>query len=223
MSLSTLLRWSGLAALVGYGLDAVGEPFAFFVPQDENGPLSVAAASNFWFAVHLLGVITLLLGLVGVVGLYARQAEKAGILGLIAFLMTFIGSALYCAWIWMETFVWPILAHAAPRLLDHPDMDLYQTLNASQTIHLLLYMGGVLLFGVASLRARVFPRWSAVLVLGGAVLGLVWAFVGVIPDIGQLFISLGLAWMGYAVWSHKQTTVESPASMMESGPSLVNR
>ena len=222
MSLSTLLRWSGLAALVGYGLDAVSEPFAFFGLQDENGPLSIAAASNFWFAVHLLGVITLLLGLVGVVGLYARQAEKAGILGLIAFLMTFIGSALYCAWIWMETFVFPILAHAAPRLLDHPDMDLYQTLNASQTIHLLLYLGGLLLFCVASLRASILPRWSAMLVLLGAVLSLVWAFVGVIPNIGQLFISLGLAWMGYAVWSHKRTPSESLAPLTVGRPSLTS-
>jgi hypothetical protein len=221
MSLSTLLRWSGFAALVGYGLDAVSEPFAFFVPF-ENEALSVAAASNLWFAVHLLGVITLLLGLVGVVGLYARQAEKAGILGLIAFLMMFFGTALYCAWIWMETFVWPILAHAAPRLLDHPDEDMYQTLNASQTIHLLLYMGGLLLFSVASLRASVFPRWAAVLVLVGAVLGLVWAFVGVIPDIGQLFISLGLAWMGYVVWSHKRATTESIAPLMAGGPSLAS-
>jgi DNA-binding NarL/FixJ family response regulator len=65
----------------------------------------------------------------------------------------------------METFVWPVLAQAAPRLLDHPEQDSYQALLAPENIGLLLFLVGWLLFGVASLRARVLPRWAAALVL----------------------------------------------------------
>ncbi len=227
MSSSTLIRWSGLAALVGYALIAVLDPVFFFVFPDDVAT-SVSAASNAWFVLHLLGIIAVLLGLVGLVGLYARQAEKVGILGLIAFLMAFTGSALGYAWSWMETFVWPVVAHAAPRLLDHPEPVSYQALqalNASDTIGFLLAIVGVVLFAVASLRARVLPRWAAVLVIVGAVWGFVLGsgFVGVEVPFGLTLVGLGLAWMGYAVWSHKTVTRESIASMTEGGPSLASR
>lgn len=227
MSSSTLLRWSGLAALVGYALLAVLDPILSFVFPDDVAT-SVMAASNAWFVLRLLEIIASLLGLVGLVGLYAHQAEKVGILGLIAFLMAFTGSALGYAWTWMETFVWPVLAHAAPRLLDHPEPVSYQALQVlttSDTIGFLLAVVGVLLFAVVSLRARALPRWAAVLVIVGAVWGFVLGsgFVGVEVPFGQTLGGLGLAWMGYAVWSHKGATPEAIAPIPKGGPSLASR
>ena len=223
MSSSTLIRWSGLAALVGFALLAVvAVVFVFAFPEDVAP--SVAATSNTWFVLHVLILIAYLLCLVGLVGLYARQAEKAGILGLIAFLLTFLSIAPRYAWEWIETFVFPMIAQAAPRLLDHPEpVPAANVFGAVDFSSVLLLLVGVLLFGVASLRARVLPRWAALLVLVGAVLDLVMTFVGVDFPFAAAVAGPGLAWMGYAVWSHKQATVESPASMMESGPSLVNR
>lgn len=227
MSSSTLIRWSGLAALVGFALLAVVAVVSFFA-FPESVATSVAASSNTWFVLHVLKLIALLLGLLGLVGLYARQAEKAGILGLLAFLMTFIALVPRYAWQWMETFIWPIFAHAAPRLLDHPEQYLatYSAsatpLSVSDMISLILLFAGVLLFGVASLRARVLPRWAAVLVLVGAALDLGLGFVVEFPFTGAI-AGPGLAWMGYAVWSHKQVAAEAPAPMVESGPSLANR
>ena len=62
MSSSTLIRWSGLAALVGYALFAV-VGFVFFFAFPEDVATSVAATSNAWFVLRLLYVIALLLGL----------------------------------------------------------------------------------------------------------------------------------------------------------------
>jgi hypothetical protein len=173
---------------------------------------------------HVLILIAYLLSLVGLVGLYARQAEKAGILGLIAFLLTFLCIAPRFAWNWIEAFIWPILAQAAPRLLDHPELappalNVFGTVDFSSV---LLLSVGVLLFGIASLRARVLPRWAAVLVIVGAVLDLVSIFVGVDFPFAAAVSGPGLAWMGYAVWSHKQTTSESIAPLTAGGPSLTS-
>ncbi len=224
MSSSTLVRWSGLTALVGFAFwAAVGVTNFLVIPKDVA--TSVAATSNAWFVLFLLVVIGNLLMLGGLVGLYVHQAEKAGTFGLIAFLMTFIGIAMGYAWIWMETFVWPLLAQAAPRLLDHPDQYSATPLLVWGLLTPLMWYGGWLLFGVASLRARVLPRWAAVLVMVGAVLQFVLGegLVGVNVPFGGTLAALGFAWMGYAVWSRKRVTPESLAPMTEGGPSLAAR
>src|SRR5215472_1105442 len=168
MSMSRVMRLSGLAALVGYALYAV-VAFVLFFSIPENVALSVASTSTFWFVTHLLWIIAMLLGLLGLLGIYARQAEKIGVLGLIAVLIAFFGWALYTAWEWSETFIWPVLAHVAPQFMDHPDQKSPMTLNASQTIHWLLFGAGLTLFGVASLRAGMLPRGAAVLLIIGGV------------------------------------------------------
>jgi hypothetical protein len=225
MSSSTLLRWSGLVALVSFALLAVvAVVSSFALPEDVAH--SVAATSNTWLVLQMLILIAYLLGLVGLVGLYARQAQKAGILGLIAFLLTFLGLALKYGWQWLETFIFPMLAQTTPRLLDHPeqypDLPTLQVLGVEDPISLLLLLVGVLLFGVASLRARVFPRWAALLVLVGAVLDLVMTFVGVDFPFAAAVAGPGLAWMGYVVWSGKQTPSESLAPVTAGGPSLAS-
>jgi len=229
MSLSQLIRWSGLAALVGYALYTV-VAFVLFFSIPENVALSVAATSTFWFVTHLLWIIALLLGLLGLLGLYARQPEQVGVLGLIGVVMAFFGFALYFAWEWSETFIWPVLGRATPNLVDHPDPNLLQTLNASQTTHWLLIGAGLTLFGVASLRAGALPRGAAVLLIVGGVATLVGNGVSVVPEdsvlgllvtlVGMLVLP-GLAWMGYAVWSRPSAASTTP--LTASGPSLAHR
>ena len=221
MSSATLVRWSGLAALVGNALLAVvSVAFVFAFPEAQ----SVTVTSNTWLVLNVLILIAYLLCLVGLVGLYARQAEKAGILGLVAFLLTFLCITPRFAWYWIETFVFPILAQAAPRLLDNPEPvpPALNVFGAVDQISVLLLLVGVLLFGVASLRARVLPRWAAVLVLVGTAVPLVLSFVGVeIPFVGTV-ATLGFAWMGFAVWAHKQAPSAALAPVTAGGPSLAS-
>lgn len=232
MSSSRLIRLGGLAALVGFALYTI-VAFVLFFSIPENEALSVATTSTFWFVTHVFWIIGMLLGLLGLTAVYARQAEKTGILGLIAVLMAFFGWALYSAWEWSEAFLWPVVAHVAPQFMDHPDQKLLMTLNASQTIHWLLFGAGLTLFGVASLRAGVLSRGAAVLLIVGGVATFVGNGVGLpIPEgsilgilvtlLGMLVLP-GLAWMGYAVWSHPEAVAESMAPMVARGPSVANR
>jgi hypothetical protein len=231
MSSSTVIRLGGLAALVGNALFVVVSLVLVFGIPD-NMALSVAASSTFWFVTHLLWVIAMLLGLLGLIGIYARQAERMGVLGLIAFLLTFFGWALYAALTWSETFIYPVFAHVAPQFMDHPDQKLLMTLNTSQTTHWLLLGAGWTLFGVASLRAGALPRGAAALLIAGGVVTFVGNGVLGIPDegilgilvgvVGQLVL-VGLAWMGYAVWSRPPAVAEFMAPLAVGRPSVANR
>lgn len=68
-----------------------------------------------------------------------------------------------------------------------------------------LYMLGGLLFGIATLRARILSRWPALLL---AVAAAVTPAAALLPhDIQRLAaipVGLALAWLGYALWSERR-------------------
>jgi hypothetical protein len=227
MSSSRVIRLGGLVALVGFVFVFIMESISFFALSGDVAP-SVEARSSAFFVIELLYIIALLVALLGLVGLYARQAEQVGVLGLIGFVMSFFGFVSFFAVEWARTFIWPILAQVIPSLLDHPDPNLTQTFQAAQTIGFLLAFVGWLLFGVATLRAAALPRGAAVLLMLGAVLAAFWAVdpFGGIFELSGAGISLGyvgLAWMGYAVWSRRLARAEYTTPMMAGGSSVANR
>jgi hypothetical protein len=194
MSSSNLIRWSGLAALVGGVLVVVYEILdAALFP---GGQGSEAMATSSWFIVQILGLVALVLITLGLVGLYARQAEQAGSLGLIAFLVAFSGTLMTFGLLWGEPFLGPMLAKEAPEVLD---ADPSGTLTAGIILTLVLFALGWLLFGLTSLRAGVLPRGAALLLMVGAVLFFVVSSLE-LPG-STIVVGAALVWMGYALWS----------------------
>ncbi len=120
MSISNLLRWSGPAAIVGGVLSVIYELldlYNFSGAVDEENFSEVAATAPYTAEslLHLLGTVLLLFGLFG---LYARQSEAAGPLGLVGFLVAFLGTALVAGVAWADVFIVPMLAYAAPEVLN---------------------------------------------------------------------------------------------------------
>jgi hypothetical protein len=73
------------------------------------------------------------------------------------------------------------------------------------------YILGYILFGVASMRAGVLPRWAGLMLIIGSSFFLIseTGLVGgtlshVIVTVGDVMFGLGLAWMGYTLWSEKR-------------------
>lgn len=194
MSSSNLIRWSGLAALVG-GVLLIVENVAEFIFYGDQ-PESVAALTNAWVILSVLALVGVVLISLGLVGLYARQAEQTGTLGLVAFLVAFSGTAMLFGFGWAGAFFVPALAEAVPDSLDTLDAGV---LMVGVILTFGLFALGWLLFGLASLQARVLPRGAAVLLMVGAVL----AFVLLVLELPFFIVAFGaaLAWMGYALWS----------------------
>jgi hypothetical protein len=135
----------------------------------------------------LLGAV-LLLG--GLVGLYAYQSESAGPLGFAGFAVAFLGTALMIGASWSSVFVEPYIAGVAPELLEEEPGGL---LNLGFTLSFGLVSLGWLLFGVASLRARVYPRSASILLIIGAAL----TFVP-LPFTAIVF-AVSVAWLGFVL------------------------
>lgn len=203
MSPSNLIRWSGLAALVGGVLWVVFEVAFFIIIGDQ--PESIVGATSAWVILLVLALVGSMLIFLGLVGLYARQVAEMGVLGLIAFLVAFIGMTLFVGILWNFTFAVPSLAEAAPELLDAGPSGM---LAAGFILTFVLFTLGWLLFGLASLLAGVLPRGAAVLLMIGAVLSFVLGFLEL--PFGDVVFDVALAWMGYAVWTGAGERVTEP-------------
>jgi hypothetical protein len=151
MSSSGLARWGGLAAMVAGVLLLVAELLEL-LPAFDDYPFSELALTGlftFQVALYLLGLILLSVGLVG---LYAHQSGRVGLLGLVGFLIAFVGTVFFTGFFWANLFVAPALAVGAPEFLDQGGR------FPGFRLSLLIYAVGWLLFGLASLKARAYSR-----------------------------------------------------------------
>jgi hypothetical protein len=213
MSNSRLIRLSGLASIASGVLLA-----SFFILHPGGGDPASAATitSSAYAAEHLLGVASMALMLLASVGLYARQLAPSGTLGLVSIVIAFLGTALTGSTIYVDGFMLPIVAANAPDLLaisgpiySPPGVLLFALPGVLFTV-------GLVLFGVASLRARVLPRWGSVLLMVGAViLALPPEPLSPVPAfaiiLGAVVFAAGLAWLGLGLWSRSGTTLPSQA------------
>jgi hypothetical protein len=160
-----------------------------------------------------LAIAMSLFGLLGMTGLYARQVEEAGWLGLAGYLLLSLWLVLILPFTFFEVFILPLLATEAPTFADGflgiftgaaSEIN-FGVLAAVWTLSDVLLPLGGLVFGIASLRAGILSRWAAgVLTVG---VGLAPAFALLPHELEPLAavpIGLGLAWLGYALWSERR-------------------
>ncbi|HTE46479.1 MAG TPA: hypothetical protein VK636_14595 [Gemmatimonadaceae bacterium] len=208
-----LVRWAGVCAMIA-GILYVG--VGVFHPP--NVLSSVTAAS--WTMVHILAIAMSFFGLLGMAGLYARQADKSGWLGLAGYILFSLWLALMLGFAFVETFVLPRLATVLPAFVDGflgiftgsaSTIDL-GVLPTIWSVTGPLYILGGLLFGIATFRAGILPRWAAVMLALGTALAPVAALLppALAPKIA-IPVGLGLAWLGYGLAVERRGT--SPESI----------
>jgi hypothetical protein len=183
---SVAIHWSGPMLAAGallFGLAIVlisREPVINQVFPPNIAALSLAATA---------------LLIVSLPGMYAVQAEAAGVLGLVAHGLLTIGLLL-------------VVVVAAPPLL-------YPSLNEGSGENVVVFVLGIalvlglLLTGIATLQAGVFPRPAAILLLA-AMAGFFFVFFiaeFLPPAAGQVgaalfggLLAFGFAWIGMALW-----------------------
>jgi hypothetical protein len=200
MSTSGLIRFGGLAALLAGALFIIYDLLSLSLASADPSETAATGSYAFYEALHLIGGV-LLLG--GLVGLYTGQSHSAGTLGVVvAFLVAFTGTALVVGAIWALAFVAPSVASAAPGLLNVPPAG---ALGVGFMLSFVLGGLGWLLFGVATLRAQVYPRAAAVLLMVGAVL----TFVPV--PLSALVWEAAIAWLGFSLLRERGATAEPSA------------
>jgi len=191
----TAFRWSGIFLMVGASLQGVATAILAMQPV-MNQPLSPGVSLLF-----LLAGIFLLLSLPAV---YARQANRAGWLGL-------VGHGL------LETGILLWIVLAAPPLA-YPSLNLVPGENALFFFLGIALTSGFLLTGIVTIRAGVFPRRVGILLLA-ATFGFFFSFfvAEFLPPVaGQLssatfalLLALALAGFGLALWTTSELGLTS--------------
>ncbi len=213
-----LIRAAGLSAVVA------GTIFAAIQPIHPPDVLASVTTSAF-IIITSFKTVMCLFGLFGIAGLYARQVEKAGWLGLAGYLLVTIFYAVQMCFAFAEPTLLPLLANVAPAFVESVmgmssgaggSMDL-GAFALVYNILPILYLLGLLLFGIATFRARILPRWAAVLLASSGPLAI--GMVALLPHQFARFaampMGIALAWLGFALFFERRAPVSEPTPVIK--------
>ncbi len=180
-----------------------------------------------WVPSHVIGAVAYLLIPLGLIGLCARQSEKMGLLGLLGFVLTFVGGTLSAgASLFLSVALVPFLAARGLDWADPPSgafivLPAFQIAVGVSGAALLV---GLPLLAVATLRAHVLPAvgaWLIILTVPLAVVVIALVFFigtsqqGLLQAAVGAVLGLGLAAWGWAVWSEKGAAVAAAPAVVE--------
>jgi hypothetical protein len=168
----------------GFALHPAGEDATF-------------GADRMWIPAHALLWLAFVIALLGWMGVYIAQAAKAGMLGVVAFVVIIIGTSL-ASWIFSSdvTFV-PVIAIEAPTLFKKIFSDAHILIGVASVLSWVL---GCVLFGVSLIRAKTFSRWPAMLLIIGTVIIPIAYLTGLsvrVVACGGGIAAAGQVWLGY--------------------------
>lgn len=204
-------RVNALALILGGAIGAFGQAFhpadpetASHLPHYVQGSTPIHTA--LYFAVMLI--------LLGLPALHARQSEKTGTLGLVGFVLIFFGLPL------VDLIHSVVFATTLPMLVAETSPDqAFSVLVAAFSAPpwaILEMLGspllalGVLIYGIATIRARVFPTWSGWFLIGALVLNIIANFLPQVggASYGGIALYLSLAAFGYVLLNGQQAVTQ---------------
>jgi len=184
MDSRTLFRLSGVALLLALVLQILGS--ILHPPTEEV----VDVLKPTYGPAHLILFLGWLLVVLGLPAFYARQAQRAGRLGLIGFVLTMAAAAYHLYLLLYEASATPLLAqdHGTQALIG-PGGRMAHGAGVLGPLSFALLLGWPV-FGIAALRADVLPRlsgWFQVVAFPAAIAGM--AIFILLPDVLAQFPS----------------------------------
>jgi hypothetical protein len=161
--LSAFIAAGAWGAIVGGAALVISFLLEWLVVPYDNLGVAGADLTTSYLVASSLRLLSAVLFLWALLALYNRQSIAAGTFGLWAFIVAFFGTALLVGNAWAEVFVWPTLARVAPNVVTGQVAAPYLTTGI--TLSVPLFGIGIVLFGLATLKAAVYPRWAAGLLI----------------------------------------------------------
>ena len=204
---TTLARAAGVAAAVA-GLLFIGV-------QVNHPPMEVASVTTTdWAVRNILKTVMAAMAIAGITGMYLGQVRKAGVLGLLGYVVFAAGYLVMLAVAFVAATVLPSLADAAPRYVDDVLAVAFQGIAAGDiglletaiTISGVTYLAGGLVFGIALFRAGVLARWASALLAVGTAASIA---IPLLPPVYERLFAIptgvALVGLGYSLWRAQRT------------------
>lgn len=188
---SPLSRFAPPIALVAGALVILTRLVILLTTPAEIGPLTTYVLSATHAINSVASILAFALLVVALVAAYQREARAVGGLGAIAVGAAIVGTVFMAGDWWYEAFAVPRIAEVAPQVVD---TFVGGRLLIGGLSTFALFGIGWILFGVASLRARVFPTAICVAIVAGGFLSGV--PIGIVYLSGGLILGLAIAWLG---------------------------
>jgi hypothetical protein len=211
MSSVTLFRLSGLALLMALPLQIVG--FVLHPPSE----MTADVLRPLYGTSHLILFASWFLALLGLPGLYARQAYKAGVLGLISVVLTMFAVAYHVYLLLYEAYATVALAQNPATQALIGDGPLSHGAGALGPLGFLSILAFPI-FGIATVRAKVLPRlagWLQIVSVPVLFLGVALVPPDAPAPLGTMaaapiawlyfLVFAGYALGGYMLWSVRES------------------
>jgi hypothetical protein len=195
MTQSLLARSAAPLAIVAGALVVVTRVVIMLTTPADIDSLKVHVLSVTHAINGVASIVAFALLVFALVATYDLQARAAGVLGVIGLGAAILGTVFMAGDWWYEAFAVPRLAEVAPEVMD--------TFASSRLLlggltSFALFGIGWALYGIASVRARVFPAAISWAIVAGGVLSGVPFGVTYLPGsviLGLAFVALGGWWL----------------------------
>jgi hypothetical protein len=189
--LSPLARLAGPLALGAGSLFTATQLVAFtrYAQVDLNAPQGreILLTDPIYTATTVVLFVAFCLLLLALIAVDRWQEHQSGALGVIGLGAAVIGTMFLAGDGWFEAFAAHWLAEVAPQILDKPS----GLLPIGGFSSYVLFALGWALFGLTSLRARVFPAAICLTIVVGGLVG----FLALTPPYG-VPLGVAIAWLG---------------------------
>jgi hypothetical protein len=162
--LSRFIAAGAWGAIVGGAALVISLLLEWLVVPYEKLGVAAADLTASYLASACLRLLSTVLFLWALLALHNRQSIAAGTLGLWGFVVAFFGTALFAGSVWAEVFVYPTLARVAPTVFTGQSVEA-SSLIIGKNLSAYLFAIGIVLFGLATLKASVYPRWASALLV----------------------------------------------------------
>jgi hypothetical protein len=198
MSDSPLSRFAAPIGIVAGALVIVTRLVVALTVPTDSGLLEAYVLSATHAINSAASIVAFALLVLALVAAYDREARPAGTLGVIALGAAIVGTVFMAGDWWYEAFAVPRVAEVAPQVID---TFVGGRLLVGGLLSFALFGLGWVLFGIASLRAHVFPAAISVAILVGGLLSGV--PIGIAYLSGGVILGLAIVWLG--AWMMRTT------------------
>ena len=201
MQAKTLVRYGAPIAIVAGALMIITRPVILFLTPTEIDDFTEFVLGTTHAVNGVVSILAFALLVIALVALYDREARSAGAFGALAFGAAVVGTMFMTGDWWYEAFAVPRLAEVEPDAIEN---FVGGRLIIGGLTSFVLFGIGWVMYGVASIRARVIPRNISITILVGG-------FLSGVP-IGFAYLSggvvLGLAFVWLGVWMSRAPTLD---------------